>query len=156
MVATHDRSRAGDTQFVIRPNSSLSWRGNQIFFASMLCVSFGLAGAFAAQGLWLVLPFAGFEMLVLGFVLYRCCLRGCQQEVISIVGHQVRVAVGREKPKRSCTFERCWARVVLDRARIRGYPSRLLIRSHGLEVEVGACLIDEERARLASALRAAI
>jgi uncharacterized membrane protein len=95
-------------------------------------------------------------MLVLGIVLYRCCVRGSQQEVISIVGHQVRVAIGREKPERCCTFERCWARVVLDKARFRGYPDRLLIRSRGLEVEVGACLIDEERSRLASALRAAI
>jgi uncharacterized membrane protein len=156
MVATYAQSQAGDAHFVIRPNSSLSWRGNQLFFVFMVAVSFGVAGAFAAQGMWMVLPFAGFEMLVLGTALYHCCLRNGRQEVISIVGHQVQVAVGREGPERCCTFERCWSRVVLDKAEFRGHPSRLLIRSRGLEVEVGACLADDERLRLASALRAAL
>lgn len=156
MVLTHGLSRAGDVHFVIKPNSSLSWRGNQLFLAGMVFVSFSIAGVFAAQGAWMVLPFAGFEMLVLGLVLHRCCVQACRQEVVSIAGNEVRVAVGRERPERCCTFERCWARVILDKAKVQGYPSRLLIRSHGREVEVGACLIDEERARLAIALREAL
>jgi uncharacterized membrane protein len=156
MVTAEDRSRASDIHFVIRPNSSLSWRGNQLFLAGMAVVSFSIAGVFAAQGAWMVLPFAGFEMLVLGLVLHQCCVRACRQEVVSIAGTEVRVAVGRDRAERYCTFERCWARVILDTAKHRGYPSRLLIRSHGREVEVGACLIDEDRARLAVALREAL
>jgi uncharacterized membrane protein len=156
MIVTHDKSQAGDAHFVIKPNNSLSWRGNQLVLAGMAAVSFGVGGAFAAMGAWMVLPFAGFEILVLGFALHQCCVRTSRQEVISIVGHQVQVAVGREKPERCCTFQRCWVRVILDKAKIRGYPSRLLIRSHGREVEIGACLIDDERARLAAALRQAL
>ncbi len=156
MAVTHDQSRADEVHFVIRPNNSLSWRGNQLFLVSMVTVSFSIAGAFAAMGMWLVLPFAGFEMLVLWIVLHLCCARACRQEVVSIAGQEVQVSVGREKPERCCTFERHWARVVLHQARIRGYPSRLLIRSHGREIEIGACLIDEERQQLAAALRKAL
>jgi uncharacterized membrane protein len=153
---THDHSRAGDVHFVIKPNSSLSWRGNQLFFAGMVALSFCIAGAYAAMGAWMVLPFTGFEMLMLGAVLYHCCARSHRQEVVSIAGHQVQVAVGRERPERFCTFERYWVQVTLDKAQIRGYPSRLLIRSQGREVEIGSCLVDDDRATLAAALRKAI
>lgn len=104
----------------------------------------------------MMLPFAGLEMLVLGLALYQCALRGCWQEVITIQGQQVRVAVGRDRPERSCIFERSWAKVILDRSAIWGHPSRLWIRSHGRQVEVGACLVDAERQRLAAALHEAL
>jgi uncharacterized membrane protein len=156
MIVTQSQSRAGDVHFVIRPNQSLSWRGNQLFLAGMVAVSFSIAGVFAAQGIWMVLPFAGFEMLVLALALHQCCVRTCQQEVVSIAGSEVQVAVGREKPERSFTFKRCWARVIIDQAKTRGYPSRLLIRSHGRQIEIGACLIDDERQTLAAALRRAL
>jgi uncharacterized membrane protein len=156
MVVTHDKPRANCAHFVITPNSSLSWRGNQLFLVVISAVSFSIAGMFAAQGMWLVLPFAGLEMLVLAVALHRCCARSRWQEVISIRGRRVRVAVGTDRPERWCTFDRSWARVILAQAKTRGYPSRLLIRSHGREVEIGACLIEEERQRLAAALRAAL
>jgi uncharacterized membrane protein len=156
MIVSSDRPHARDVHFVIRPNCSLSWRGNQLFFIFIFAMSFGVAGIFAAQGLWMMLPFAGLEMLALGLALYQCALRGCQQEVITIQEQRVRIAVGRDRPERSCTFERSWAKVVLERPEIRGHPSRLWIRSHGRQVEVGACLVDEERQRLAAALREAL
>jgi uncharacterized membrane protein len=156
MMVSSDRPRARNVHFVIRPNRSLSWRGNQLFFIFIFAISFGVAGIFAAQGMWLMLPFAGLEMLVLGLALYQCALRSCWQEVITIQGQRVCIAMGRDRPERSCTFDRSWAKVVLDQPEIRGHPSRLWIRSHGRQVEVGACLVDEERQRLAAALREAL
>lgn len=156
MSVTRERSRDDDVYFVISPNSSLSWRGNQLFFAGMVTVSFGVAGFFATQGLWMMLPFAGLEMLILGIALHRCCSRSCWREVVSIAEREVHIAVGRNTPERACTFKRCWARVILDKAAIKGYPSRLFIRSHGLQVEIGSCLVDEERQTLAEALRNAL
>jgi uncharacterized membrane protein len=156
MVEAQTQSRADAIHFVIRPNRSLSWRGNQLFFAYMAAVSLGIAGVFALQGMWMVLPFAGFEMLVLAIVLHQCCVRSSRQEVVSIAGNEVQVAVGRNRPERCCTFRRCWARVILDPAITKGYPSRLFIRSHGRQVEIGACLPDDERRALAVALKKAL
>ncbi len=156
MVEAQAQSREGVVYFVIRPNSSLSWRGNQVFFAYMFAVSFGIAGIFALRGFWMVLPFAGFEMLVLAIVLHQCYVRSCRQEVVSIADNEVQVAVGRDRPERCCTFKRYWVRVVLDPAKVKSYPSRLLIRSQGLEVEIGTCLLDDERRALAAALKKAL
>ncbi len=150
---TEDRHAA---QFVVAPNRSLSWRGNKIFFVYMAILSFSIAGIFAALGMWVVLPFAGMEMLLLWLALYFSSVRLDKCEVVSVEGGKIRVSVGRYGPERSCEFERNWAQVILDKPRIRGYPTRLLIRSHGREVEIGVCLNDEERSELAEALRRSI
>lgn len=148
-----------DTQgsrFVLRPNSSLSWRGNQVFFLVMCLISFAIAGIFAAAGYWVVLPFAGLEMAVLGAALYLCADQAARCEVVAIDGDQVRVIKGKERPEQTFVFNRHWARVVLSRPAAPGRAGRLSIRSHGQEVEVGAFLNGEEKTQLASALQRAM
>jgi uncharacterized membrane protein len=53
----------------LRPNCSLSLRAAFLFFGFVCLTSFGIAGLMAAQGFWPVPPFAGLEMLVLGWAL---------------------------------------------------------------------------------------
>lgn len=143
-------------RFLIRPNSSLSWQGNKLFFLLILAVSFAIAAAFSWMGLWLVLPFAGLEMLVLGLALYHCATRASTWELISIEAEQVKVVVGRRQIEKQCAFDRCWTQVVLEPAACKGHPSRLLLRARGWEVEVGAQLVEEERQQLAGALKEAV
>jgi uncharacterized membrane protein len=144
-------------RFVIRPNSSLSWHGNLLFFVIMVIISFGIASVFTAKGYWVVFPFAGLEMAVLGMALMLCSWRASWCEVVSIRDDDtVEVIVGRHKPECRYTFNRHWARVILASPRIKGYPNRLVLRSHGREVEIGACLNNEERQQLAQAIQQAL
>ena len=152
MIAEDNQQESPKKRFVIRPNRSLSWRGNMMFFLFMVATSFGIAGAFAATGYWVIFPFAGLEMVVLGAALYVCSLKASRCEVISIENGIIEVVVGRHSPENSYTFNRQWARIVLDPPRARGHPSRLLLRSHGRELELGACLNSEEKQQLAAAL----
>lgn len=151
-----ETQRSRCSRFVIRPNSSLSWHGNKVFFLIMCVISFGIASVFAAAGYWVVFPFAGLEMGVLGVALYLCASQAAWCEVVSIDEDQVQVLKGRDRPEQTFVFNRHWARVVLSRPVATGHPGRLSIRSHGQEVEVGAFLNREERERLASALQRAI
>ena len=50
------------------------------------------------------------------------------------------------------SFQRAWATMVHEHPRINGHPSRLLIRSHGRSLEIGACLDESEKAYLAREL----
>ena len=143
-------------QFVIRPNRSLSRRGNQLFFLTLFCTSFIIAGAFTAMGMWVILPFAGFEMLCLGVALYCCAHRLSRRETVVVDGDEVRVSSGHEKPEQSCTFQRAWARVVLSPPDRHGASRRLWIRSHGRQVEIGSFLNDADKGALARALDRAI
>ncbi|MDE2089914.1 MAG: DUF2244 domain-containing protein [Gammaproteobacteria bacterium] len=156
MIAVQCDPVTAEGQFVIRPNRSLSWRGTLVFFAWICTLSILIAGGFALMGAWLILPFAALDLLILGASLYIVACRGWECEVVSIRGDTVEVQKGRYRPQQSFQLSRHWARVVLSRSADDWYPSRLTIRSHGREVEVGACLVEEERQKLARELSSAI
>lgn len=155
MVAvTHDTT-SGAALFLLRPNQSLSWRGNQCVMVLVALVSLGIGLGFALVGLWPVLPLAGLEALAVAAGLYACSHRGLAREVITVQADTVRVERGRRRPEHCWSFPRPWLRVTLQPAPVPARPARLLIRSHGRSVEVGRFLTEDERGRLADALRAA-
>lgn len=156
MVAVACDSSESNCRFVLRPNRSLSWRGTVIFFSSVFAVYLAITLPLAAMGLWLVLPFAGLELLVLGICLYITSQKSSQCEVISVGGETIKIESGRRRPERCSEFDRHWARVELVRSPLRWHPSRLTIRSHGRQVEVGSFLSETEREDLARELRRAI
>ena len=66
MVALqHDTSEC-QYCYVLRPNRSLSWRQNLAVFAGLCAVTLIATIPLVAAGCWLVLPFAGLELLVVG------------------------------------------------------------------------------------------
>ncbi len=156
MVASQFDAFNASSRFLIRPNCSLSWRGVVRLYIVMVAVSFSIAIAFALKGAWLILPFAGLEMLVLGAALYVVVRRGSRWQTVSIEGDQVEVVEHDSTNARQQVFQRAWAQVKLEQARIRGYPSRLIIRSHGRAVEIGGYLTDTEKEHLALELRQAM
>ncbi|MGH1537837.1 MAG: DUF2244 domain-containing protein [Gammaproteobacteria bacterium] len=151
-VTDIDHEHSAPMQFIVRRNQSLSWRGNKLFIYLMAAVSFGIAGMFALQGLWLILPFAGLEILALTLGLYMCSLHCGDQEVITIDNEQVRIEKGRQKPKESWKFDRSWVNLELVSSPLHGHPSKLLIRSKGNETEIGKCLTNDERKSLSASL----
>ncbi len=152
LVTDIDHEHAAPKQFIVRRNQSLSWRGNKFFIYFMAAVSFGIAGMFALQGLWLILPFAGLEILALTLGLYMCSLHGRDQEVITIDSEQVIIEKGRQEPKESWQFDRSWVKLELVNSPLLGHPSKLLIRSKGKETEIGKCLTNDERNSLSASL----
>ena len=148
-----ERNLVGEQcRFVLRPNRSMSWRGSLVFFGSLFLLSSFVAVSLMALGFWMVLPFAGLEMLAVGIGLYVVACRCYECEVISIDGSAILIEKGRGYPRQRWALGRVWARVVLERCPKQWYPSRLLIRSQGQVIEVGRFLHEEERQRLATEL----
>lgn len=142
-------------QFILSPNSSLTWPQAKQVIAAFAAVELLIGGAFFWAGMTLVLPFSGLETLVVAAVFYHCLLRGARREEVCVEPTQVVVRRGRRDVMDVREFARPWLRVEL----VRGegwYPSRLTLRSHGQEMEIGAFLTEEERQRLARELRAAV
>lgn len=50
----------------VKRNCSISPQSLALVFAALAALTLGIAAAFAALGAWLILPFAGLEVLVLG------------------------------------------------------------------------------------------
>ena len=143
-----------DHTLVLRPNLSLSWRQAKVFLVVVALVLVGLASGFAVIGLWPVLPLAGAEWLALAVAFYLVQRRGHRMEVVSVKGGRVAVEKG-SGPSRAARWEfpRGWVRVRLQRPRVRGHPSRLVLTMHGEEVALGDFLAEDERRQAAELLR---
>ncbi len=143
-------------RIVIRPNRSLSKRQLQIAFAVIAVVCLGIASLFAAFGLWPVLPFAGAEVIAVGVGFYLSALGGRETEVVSVVSDTVAVEKEGRRVRRRWELSRAWLQIQLLPPRFRWYPTRLVIRSHGKQVELGGFLNEDERQQLAGELRCAV
>lgn len=156
IVTDIDHELSTQKQFIVRRNQSLSWRGNKLFIYFMAVISLGIAGMFALNGLWLILPFAGLEILGLTLALYMCSLRCRDQEVVTIGDNLVTVEKGRQRPSEAWQFERAWLKLELIKSPLQGHPSRLLIHSNGKQTEIGRCLTNDERKSLSDSLAKAL
>ena len=143
-------------RFIVRPNRSLTPRQQRLFFAFMCTVVLGIAGAFAIRGYWPVLPFAGLEIAVLAYALWHCARSGAVTEVISVAPDCISVDKGRGDLARVWETPLAWVQIRLDDSGRDWYPSRLVLRSHGKEVQLGSFLNEDERRRLAEELRCAV
>ncbi len=143
-----------DHTLILRPNLSLSWRQAKVLLVIVAIVLSGLASGFAVVGLWPVLPLAGAEWLALAAALYLVQRRGRQMEIVSVRGGRVAVEKG-SGPSHAARwdFPRGWVRVRLQRPRVRGHPSRLVLAMHGEEVALGDFLAEDERRQAAELLR---
>jgi uncharacterized membrane protein len=136
----------------LAPNCSLTPRAARLFVGSLATVTFAVAGFFALQGFWPVLPFAGLEIGLLAWAVRASMRRGSEREVIVV--SEAQVVVERRSPNgsRLSVFPRHWARVTLRDPQPAQHPSRLTIESHGRSCEVGRFLTEDERRRLADRL----
>lgn len=145
-----------DCHWVIRPNQSLSWLSALRLYAAISFCCLGIGTAYALYGFWPVLPFVGFEVIVLGIAFYLCLSRSQMREVISVNAEVVSVEKGRRKPQEHWECPRVWARINLERSPIAWYPSRLALAFQRKQVEIGRFLNEEERCALAVELEQVI
>jgi uncharacterized membrane protein len=146
-----DSPRAIEFRRIARRNNSLSSTGRLLVFVFIFVFSVGIAAAFAVFGAWLILPFAGLEMLVLYGAFHYFERHAADYELIEIDGDRVKLEWCEAGSLRTEALSRYWARVVASRD-----GSRLALRSHGREVEIGRNLSDEQRLELARALKKSI
>jgi uncharacterized membrane protein len=146
---------SGETKkgFVVMPNKAMPWHQLVWIYSVIASFTIGVALGFFFQGLTLVLPFAGLEVVALGAALYISAWRGGVKEVISVTGDKIRIEIGHDSPEQRHELKRAWAQVVLQRPWNSWYPSRLFIRSHGRQVEIGRFLNESERQGLAKELQ---
>jgi uncharacterized membrane protein len=147
------RAEGEDRRLIVMPNASLTTAQALWFLGGMALVCFGIAGVFAGMGYWLVLPFAGLEVLALAAGLYWAMRGNAYREVISVGEERVRIEVGRRHPEWSWEFPRAWARVWLENAQSPCDHGHLLIAYAGQRCEIGAFLCEEDRVALAGRLQ---
>jgi uncharacterized membrane protein len=142
---------AAARHFDLAPHCSLTPRTALLFFGSVCFATFGIAGAATIMGYWPVLPFAGAEMLLLGWALKTSMDRRHEHETIDVTESEVVIEYSKGTPRR-VVFPRHWARVKIRRPKSPLHRAHLVIESHGRAYEVGRFLSEEERRQLAAHL----
>lgn len=137
----------------VKPNCSMTSYQASLFFLSLVAGTLLVSGSMALMGYWLVLPFAGLELLVIAYALKRVQQRGRYQEVVRISQDELIIEKGNQCIEQREAFPRYWACVNLIPARVKSYPSRLTVGCMGKSLEVGACLTETERVGLSKRLR---
>ncbi|MBL7248984.1 DUF2244 domain-containing protein [Alloalcanivorax marinus] len=150
-------TRDGITTITLTPHLSADWPQVKRFMALIAAVVFMVAAAWTAAGIWLALPFAGVEVGLICYLMYRVCFRlSYLYQRVVIEPERVRVEQGvRGPPRREWLLRRPDAHLHLtmpvkevDLMRLR------LCDDHG-GVELGAFLNGEGREAARQALRRA-
>lgn len=141
---------AAEVTLIARRNNSLSPGGRTLVVGFLAVVVLAISLGFALNGAWMVAPFAGLDLLLL-YLAFRYIGRHSEDfESVILKGDQIVVERWEAGRLRTLRFNRYWAR--LDSGE-PGRGGRLLLRSHGQEVEIGSCLNPAQRAAMASRLK---
>jgi uncharacterized membrane protein len=139
---------AVDYRIIAKPNCSLSSKERLGVVVLVASLSFIIAIGFVIAGAWLVLPFAGLEVLAVGFAFYYVNCHSGDYESLTIEGDKLAIEKHSYKKTSEIVFNRYWARVMLRD--LPGGDQALLLRSHGKEVEFGRYFMNNDQ-RLALA-----
>jgi uncharacterized membrane protein len=129
---------------VLKRNCSMSPKALAGVFAGLALVVLLIGAGFALAGAWLVLPFAGLEVLLLGGAYVAYARRAADYERLEIEPGGVRVEVAKAQRV---------ARYRLVNAKVSVQDGRVVLRDAKEELEVGRYLGAEARVELAAELQ---
>lgn len=123
--------------------------------AGISAVSLGIAGFLAWRGFWPVLPWAGLELAGLGAALWVSIRRNAYREVLRFENDRLRVELGMlgRGVQSVCDLPRGSTRALLEPGATANEARRLLLSSGPQRIEIGRCLIEEEKVALQKRLK---
>ncbi len=143
-------TRCSSFSLTVKRNCSISPQSCLRLLATMAMLGLGIALAFACLGAWMILPFAVVEMLALATAFYLVGRHAADHERIAVADGILTVQVHEAGRNTEYRFNPAWVRlVVLEEQR----GLRVVIRAHGLELEVGRHLERGRRHTLAAELK---
>lgn len=138
-------TRAG-FRVVLKRNCSISPRGLLLAFALLAALALGIAAAFAVLGAWLILPFAGLELVLLGAAFWITARHAADYERIERARDRLTVHVSEGARLRRYEFDARRLRVRL------GEGGQVLLDAPQARLEIGRHLDAASRAGFAAEL----
>ena len=122
----------------LKRNCSISPSGLACVFVALAVVVLAIGVGFAIAGAWLILPFAGLEVLLLGGAFVLQARHATDYERIALERGRLRVEVAQGRRR---------ARYELDarRVRVEMQGSRVVLREAGEALELGRHLDEQSR-----------
>jgi len=143
-------------RLIVKANQSMSWRANLYLAASLGFICMGVAIAMATYGLWMVIPFAGAEVVLIVVCLYLTLKRLSRKEVITVDNEAIKLEWGYNQPDVTVNLPRQWSRLRYSCADSPFDVGELSVSAHGKRYALGRCLNREEKKALYKELLAAL
>jgi uncharacterized membrane protein len=140
---------------VLYPHRSLGTTGFAVLMAAIVVLSVAIGAGFMMVGAWPVTGFFGLDVVLVYLAFHWNYREARRAEFVRLDRDSLEVR--RLEPNgRSQTwrFEPYWVRVLLED--VSRHDQRLVLRSHGRQVVIGAFLTQDERRELAHALETAL
>jgi len=140
-------------RFVVQGNQSMSWKANLWLAGALGAIVMGIALAMASQGLWMVIPFAGLEVLLVLFCLYLTVKRLARKEVITVADDAVKLEWGESRPDKQVALPRYWSRLNYHCPESEFEVGVLEVAAHGRRYALGRALGRDEKRTLYNKLK---
>ncbi|MFT6270156.1 MAG: putative membrane protein [Alphaproteobacteria bacterium] len=144
-----------NTIITLSPNRSATWLQTKWVIAIMVFVVMTIAMAWSFAGAWIVLPFAGFEVGLFAYLMYRVSVYTHTQQIIHISPTQVNVEVGHRKKQTLAEMSREQIDVFYSESENNWELPRIALCTKDHKLEVGDFLNLDDRKKLKDALQSA-
>lgn len=155
MIDIQDRLANG-TRLIVQGNQSMSWKANLWLAASLGFIVMGIGIVLASYGMWMVIPFAGAEVLLIVCCLYLTLKRLSHKEVITVDDQAIRLEWGYTHADTMVELPRRWSRLKYNCPDSVFEVGDLRLAAHGRSYALGKCLNRDEKKQLYTELNAAM
>jgi len=156
IVGTAVDEAADGFRVLIRPNRSLTPISMLMFMGGFSILTLSIAIVFLLQGYWVVLPFAGLEIIFVAAAFWYVNRKGEDYDLVAVDDRRVSISQRVDGRESAHEFDRHWVRLSLEPGARRLHAPRLFIGSHGQRVEIARALPEEGREELRQQLGAVL
>lgn len=132
-------------QLVLTPNRSMSWKNNKRVLLALLCVNMSIAIAWSLMGAWMVLPFAGLEVLCVGLGMYYVSWKLSFKQIITIQADSLVLQTGVYFPKQEWQWQLGTTHLLKKPSKYRMSAPDLYLKNMNEKVEIGHFLNVNEK-----------
>ncbi len=133
---------------VLSPNKSMTWETNRWILLGLFIVNMTIGIGFAMMGGWLILPFAGLEVMLVGFAMYYVCWKLNFKHIITIESQSFVLQKGVYFPKQEWQWQTSAVQVLKRPSPYRMSAPTVFLKHLNERVEIGEFLNRDEKKEL--------
>ena len=145
------------TTLILSPDRSLDWDGNKRVIWSLGGICIGIAMGFTIiAGAWVMLPFAGLEVLILSLALYYVSWKLSYRHILTLNNKQLIIEKGVYRPKGKWVWEKQNTRLVTTTAKHDWEAHGLTLINNNEKVNIGDFLSQSDSNELITFMKGEI
>ena len=153
MIVT--QSNQSDTKITLSPNRSASMRQTQVVIVAVSLFVLMIGIGWSLVGGYLVLPFAGLDVGLFAYFMYKVCNQTYEKQVITIGDEHVLIQSGKHCVERTVRLERPDAFILVAEPETPAEPIELSLSDSKSHFELGSFLSLSDKAEARTILKEA-